>query len=112
MAQNFIESGERKDYVLGGTVTSGQLVEIGDMVGVALGSGVSGETVAVALEGVFEVAKTTGTGTGITLGQKLYSNGSGAVTTDSNSGANKVAGYAWTAATTTAAVVQVKLLLS
>lgn len=112
MAQNFIESGERKDYVLSGTVTTGAIVEIGEMVGVALGSGVSGETIAVALEGVFEVTKTTGAGTAITLGAKLYSNGSGAVTTDSNAGANKVAGFAWTAATTTATTVQVKLLLS
>lgn len=107
MAQNYIESGERKDYVLSGTVTSGSLVEIGDMVGVALRSGVSGETITVALEGVFEVPKVSGA---ITLGQKLYSNGSGSVTT--TEGSNKVAGYAWTAATSGASTVQVKLLLS
>jgi predicted RecA/RadA family phage recombinase len=109
MAQNYIESGERKDFVLSGTVTSGSIVEIGDMVGVALGSGVSGETIVVALEGVFELPKVTGA---ITIGQKVYSNGSGSITTSDNSGANKVAGYAWVAATSSATVVKVKLLLS
>jgi predicted RecA/RadA family phage recombinase len=112
MAQNYIESGEVKDFTLSGSVTSGAIVEMGDLVGVALASGVSGETVAVALEGVFELTKTTGAGTAIAVGQKLYSNGAGAVTTDSNSGANKVIGHAWTAATTTATVVLVRLMFS
>lgn len=117
MAQNYIESGEVKDFVLSGTVTTGSVVEIGDMVGVALKSGVSGDTIAVALEGVFEVPKVTGSGKAFTLGQKVYSKGDGNVTPSADDGgspatAYKLAGYAWTAATTTATTVQVKLLLS
>lgn len=106
MAQNYIESGEIKDFVLSGTVTSGSIVEMGDLVGVALGSGVSGQTVAVKLEGVFTLEKVTGA---ITLGQKLYSNGSGKVSTSDNSGAYKYIGKAWTAAASGDATVSVKL---
>lgn len=117
MAQNYIESGEIKDFVASGTITSGQVVEIGDMVGVALGNATSGETVAVSLEGVFTVPKVTGAGKSFTLGQKVYSKGDGNVTPDANDGgspatAYKLAGYAWTAATTSATTVQVKLFLS
>jgi predicted RecA/RadA family phage recombinase len=117
MAQNYIESGEVKDHVLSGTVASGAVVEIGDMVGVALGKGVSGDTVSVALEGVFEVPKVTGSGKAFTLGQKVYSKGDGNVTPDATDGGSpavnyKLAGYAWIAASTSATTVQVKLLLS
>lgn len=114
MAQNFIESGDIKDFTLSGTVASGAVVEIGSMVGVALGSGVSGDTVAVALTGVFEVAKVTGSGKSFALGQKVYSKGDGNVTPDATDGGSpavnyKLAGYAWTTATTSATTVQVKL---
>ncbi len=105
MAQNYIESGDVKDFTLSGTVAAGALVAIGDMVGVALGSGVSGQTIAVKLDGVFEVAKAAGA---ITIGAKLYLD-NGAVTTTDNSGANKFVGYAWTAAVSAATTVQVKL---
>jgi predicted RecA/RadA family phage recombinase len=105
MAQNYIESGDVKDFTLSGTVASGALVAIGDMVGVALSAGVSGQTIGVRLSGVFEVAKAAGA---ITIGAKLYL-ASGAVTTTDNSGANKFVGYAWTAAASGDATVQVKL---
>lgn len=105
MAQNYIESGDVKDFTLSGTVAAGALVAIGDIVGVALESGVSGETIAVKLTGVFEVAKAAGA---ITIGQKLYL-ASGAVTTTDGSGANKFVGYAWIAAASGDATVQVKL---
>lgn len=111
MAQNYIESGEVKDFTLSGTVTSGSIVEIGDMVGVALGSGVSGDKVAVKLKGVFTLPKATGA---ITIGQKLYSKGDGTVTTAADNGgtpatAYKFAGNAWEAATSSATTVAVKL---
>ena len=108
MAQNYIESGEVKDFTLSGTVAAGALVAIGDMVGVALGSGKSGDTIAVALEGVYEVSKAAGA---ITIGAKLYL-ASGAVTTTDNSGANVWVGWAWTAAASGDATVQVKLKMS
>jgi len=115
MAQNYIESGDVKDVTLSGTVTSGSIVEIGELVGVALGSGVSGDVVAVALEGVFELTKVTGSGKSFTLGQKVYSNGAGSVTPSATDGGSpavdyKLVGHAWTTATTTATTVQVRLL--
>lgn len=115
MAQNYIEEGCVKDFTASGTITSGQVVEMGDMVGIALGNAVSGGVVAVALEGVFEVPKVTGSGKAFTLGQKVYSKGDGTVTPDATDGgspatAYKWAGYAWEAASTTATTVKLRLL--
>lgn len=114
MAQNYIESGSVKDHEAGGTITSGQLVELGDMVGIALGNATSGQTVAVKLDGVFEVEKVTGTGKTFAIGQKVYSNGSGKATPDADNGGSpatpyKLMGYAWTSATANGTTVQVKL---
>ena len=53
--------GKVVDHVLTGTVTVGDIVPMGDVVGKALSSGVSGETISVQVAGRFEVAKTTGT---------------------------------------------------
>lgn len=61
MTTAYKQPGTVLDHVAGATITSGQVVEMGDSVGIALNSAASGETVAVAVEGVFEVAKTTGT---------------------------------------------------
>lgn len=91
MAQNYIESGEVLDWTATADVTSGQVVAIGDLVGVALGTVKSGEIVSVRLKGVFEVPKATGA---ITLGAKVYWNGTGATATATD---NKLMGYAWTA---------------
>jgi predicted RecA/RadA family phage recombinase len=114
MAQNYIESGSVKDHVAGGTIASGQIVELGDMVGIALGSATSGQTVAVKLDGVFEVEKVTGTGKTFAIGQKVYSNGANKATPDANNGgdpvvAYKLMGYAWTSATANGTTVEVLL---
>jgi len=57
MAQNFIQDGRIISVTLSGTVTTGSVVVVGSMVGIALTSGVSGDTIEVMLEGVFLLVK-------------------------------------------------------
>jgi len=106
--KNYIQEGEVFDHVAGSAITSGAIVVVGDMVGVAQNTVASGEKVAVSLEGVYELPKVSGA---ITLGAKLY-HSSGSVTTNDNSGANVFVGWAWTAAASGDATVQVKLKMS
>ena len=61
MATNLKADGDVLDYVAGATIASGAVVVTGDLVGVALKSMVSGDTAALAIKGVWEVAKATGT---------------------------------------------------
>lgn len=60
MATNLVADGKVINYVAGATIAAGAVVVTGDIVGIALVGGVSGETIAVAIEGVFTVAKNTG----------------------------------------------------
>ncbi len=109
MAQNYIQEGDRYEHVVAGSaVTSGALVTVGDMVGVALAAGAVGATVVVALEGVFEVPKATGSGTGLTVGTTVYRDGSNNRVTATATN-NKAVGRVWKAAATTDATVEVKL---
>lgn len=57
MAKNFVARGDVVDFIAAGDITSGQIVVMGHTLGVALKDGVSGDTVPVAIEGVFEVPK-------------------------------------------------------
>lgn len=57
MAKNFVQPGETIDFVAAGTITSGQVVPLQHAVGIALGNATTGQSVAIALEGVFEVPK-------------------------------------------------------
>lgn len=62
MATNYVGEGKVIDYVAGGVVAVGSVVVTGDTVGIALkAAAASGDVIAVAIEGVFTVAKTTGT---------------------------------------------------
>lgn len=49
--------GDVMDYVAGGTITNGQVVVMGHILGVALKGGASGDVIPVAIEGVFELPK-------------------------------------------------------
>ncbi len=57
MAKNFVQPGKVMTHTATGTVTSGQVLAIGALLGVALNSAVTGGAVEVAVEGVFEVPK-------------------------------------------------------
>ena len=45
------------DYIAGGTIVSGAVIDMLHCIGVALASGGSGDTIPVAIEGVFELPK-------------------------------------------------------
>jgi predicted RecA/RadA family phage recombinase len=52
-----VQEGGVVDFTLSSTVTAGDLVAVGNCVGVALSSGESGDVIAVALEGVWDLPK-------------------------------------------------------
>lgn len=60
MAKNYKQPGKVMDYVAGSNITSGQVVVIGNILGVALADIASGDTGSVQIEGVFECPKVTG----------------------------------------------------
>lgn len=106
MAKNKIACGDVLDYTAGGTITSGQPVLMGDLLGVALKDGVSGDVIPVAVEGVFEVKITSGQTPAI--GTKVYWDGTDAITT--TVGSNKVAGYVAETVASGATTVKLRLI--
>lgn len=105
MAQNHIQRGDVMPVTLSGTVMSGSGLKVGSLIGVALNSGVSGETIQVQLEGVFELPKASGA---ISQGAALYWDDSAKnLTTTSSS--NTPAGHAFAGAASGATTVQILL---
>jgi predicted RecA/RadA family phage recombinase len=60
MSKNFIQPGKVIDYVAGANITSGSVVKVGQILGVALADIANGDTGPVQIEGVFEVPKVAG----------------------------------------------------
>ena len=108
MAQNYKESGELLDYTVGSgeTITSGDVVIKGEIIGVALQDGTEGKVVTIKTTGVFELPKATGS---ITLGAKVYWDGTNSVVTTTASG-NTLIGAAWAAAASGDTTVKVRLI--
>lgn len=106
--KNFIESGKVIQHVLTVAVASGGVVKIGNLLGVAVTSGEIGDTIAVNLEGVYELPKLTTDV--VAIGVPLYWDADpGECTLTANSGANELIGYAWEAAGN--GVTEVKVVL-
>lgn len=57
MATNYIQAGKTIDYTAGATISSGDVVVVGQLIGIALADMESGDVGPVAIEGVFKVAK-------------------------------------------------------
>ena len=114
--KNYVQKGDYLQWTIPAAspatqVASGDLVTIGDTVGVAASSGESGDTIAVALEGVFSVPKDS---SNIALGVQLYVDANGDATINPDNGASppvahKALGVAFTAAGTSATSVEVKI---
>jgi predicted RecA/RadA family phage recombinase len=67
---NYVQEGDVLNHVVAGSaISSGDIVALTDIVGVAITDGAIGDTIAVQVEGVFTLAKATGA---VTIGQKLY----------------------------------------
>ncbi len=60
MTTKYVQPGEVIDYVAGSNIAVGQVVRIGNILGVALAAIASGATGSVQITGVFEVAKVSG----------------------------------------------------
>ena len=60
MAKNYVADGNVVDHVAGSAISSGDVVPLGDCAGVALVDIANTEIGAVAITGVFTVAKVTG----------------------------------------------------
>lgn len=106
--KNYIQKGDVLDITLGATVSSGDLILVGSLVGVCASDGVSGDVIAVYFEGVFEVAK-LGTDAPA-AGTKLYfDEANNRVTVTPGAGPLPFAGYAAEAAANGDATVKIKL---
>jgi len=69
MADNYSSPGKVVQYTAGADITSGQVVKMGNILGVALADIANGATGSVAIEGVFRVPKVSGAV--IALGESL-----------------------------------------
>lgn len=82
--KNYIQEGRQIDLTASGAVTSGDLVVVGELVGVATTDAVASEVYAVSTTGVFDLAKGAGA---LTVGTKVYAAagvGNNVTTTDTD----------------------------
>jgi predicted RecA/RadA family phage recombinase len=70
MAKNFVQPGEHITVPASGTITSGDVVVTGSLVGVAITDATTGQDVAVGLKGVYELPKEAATA--MTMGARCY----------------------------------------
>lgn len=111
MAQNYINSGDTFEYVVPAstTIAAGQPVFIGsNLLGVALGSGTTGQTIQVKTCGAWTLPKATGAGTAIAQGGKAYWDNTAKLVTGVAT-SNTHIGYGYTASATGDATAQIKL---
>ena len=95
MTTKYVMSGDVIDYVAGSAISSGQVLLVGVRVGVALADIANGATGAVAMEGVFTIAKLSTDV--VAQGAALYWDNTNSRLTTTASG-NTLAGYAFKAA--------------
>jgi len=111
MAQaQFIHDGHYIDHTPGSAITAGDVVVQGDLVGIAKGDIAASKPGALAVEGVYDVAKEAGGGVTFSTGDKVYWDDTNdvAVATDGG-GANKLMGKAVANAADADATVRVRL---
>lgn len=104
----FIHDGDAVDYTPSANVAAGDVVVQGDLVGVAKKDVAANVLGALAVTGVFDIAKATGTDTDISAGASVYWDATNKVATTTSTG-NKLIGKCVKAAATTDAVVRVRL---
>jgi len=108
MAKNHVRPGVVIDVTLAAAVLSGELIKVGDLAGVALGSGGIGDTVSVQVDEVFRVPKLAADN--MAVGVRVYLDAANKrVTLSDASGANIAAGKTAAPAAATTTTVEVKL---
>jgi predicted RecA/RadA family phage recombinase len=107
--KNPVQNGDFIEFTATATITSGQLVQVGDLHGVSVTDVANGATGILARKGVFTLPKLTGAaGDACTAGGPVYFS-SGSVSGTSSSGTRKLVGYSLTAANQAATTVNVLL---
>jgi len=109
MATNQINEGKVLTVTAAGAVTAGSIWTGTNCAGVYLGGGVTGDNVPVALEGVFNVAKTASATDIFTLGDEVYAVATGGTNEAQITGGVPL-GIAWAPAVSGATTVRVKLV--
>lgn len=106
----FVQEGKSIDYTPSADVSAGDIVVQGDLLGVAQIDIAANQLGAVAVEGVFDIDKATGVGTGIAVGTKVYWDvADQQAKADDESGANKYLGKTIVAAGDDDTKVRVRL---
>ena len=108
MAAVFVQKGEAVHYTPTANVAAGDVVVQGDLVGVAKTPIAANVRGTLAVVGVFDFPKATGTGSGIPAGTKTYWNVAGKLATATADG-NVYLGKAIKAAADADATVRVRL---
>lgn len=109
MAQ-FVHEGVMIDYTPSVDVTAGTGVLQGELFGIANIDIAANTLGALAIEGVFDIEKSTAAGSGFTVGQLVYwDNGASQATNSSGAGANQLIGKTVRTATDADTTVRVKL---
>ena len=104
----FIQEGASIDHTPAADVAAGEVVVQGDLVGVAKQPIPANQLGALAVQGVFDVAKATGAGTALATGTTAYWDDAAKVATATAAG-NKLLGKVVKAAGDDDAVVRVRL---
>ncbi len=97
MSATYVQSGDMVDYTPTSDVSAGDIVVQNDLVGVALRDIEANTLGALAVRGVFDFPKDTGSGSAITAGAKVYWDAANKVAT-ATAGSNKLIGKAVAAA--------------
>ncbi|MBL8231029.1 MAG: DUF2190 family protein [Bryobacterales bacterium] len=108
---NYVQRGDTITVTAGGSITSGQLVVSGSLIGVAASSVSSGEEVAIDTVGVFTLPKVTSDV--IAVGDKLYwDSGQSKLTKTAGTGSKPLVGIAVKAAGNGVTTVDCRLALT
>lgn len=109
MTNKYIGEGNTVAVTAAADFTQGDIVPLSECAGVALNTGVTGETISVALEGVFTVTKKAGATLDFAQGEKVQTLTTGGVEKAVATGGSEALGVAWAAAATGDTEVQVKV---
>ncbi|MBI4906601.1 MAG: DUF2190 family protein [Acidobacteria bacterium] len=109
--KNYIQKGETLTVTAPATITSGAVVVVGSIIGIAATDAASGDEVEVDTEGVFELTKVTTDA--VSQGDKLYwDSGASKVTKTAGTGSKPLVGVATAAAGNGVTSVNCRLMLT
>lgn len=111
MIATFVQNGKTVDFVAAVDVAAGDVVVVGELVGIAQSAVKAGETGAMAVTGVYDLPKAVGAGTALVAGTKVNWDATNKVVTTAagGGGANKFVGKTLNAVTVSDPTVRVLL---